>query len=383
MHNDDKRYDRCFARIDLNAIRSNILAEKKLIGSDKMLMAVVKADAYGHGAIQIARTLSDFVCGFGVAVVEEALKLRAARIDKMILILGFTGTQWFDEIVRNDISQTVYEYDMAARLDSIASLLGTKAKIHIKVDTGMGRLGFMPNEESIEVIKKISELPNIELEGIFTHFARADEATPDNAREPLKRFLDFVKACNDEGIRFKYTHASNSACIMQLPEAHLSFVRSGISTYGLYPSEEIDHSLLKLKPAMELHSTISFLKKVPAGTPISYGGTYVTERESLIATVPIGYADGMKRSLSNKGRVLVNGHFAPIRGRICMDQFMIDVTDVPGVKERDDVVIFGKSGDKFLPVEEVADLAGSFNYEFVTSLTQRVPRYHVGDQGYY
>ena len=379
MQYDDKRYDRCYARIDLNAIRSNVLEEKKLLGPDTRMMAVIKADAYGHGAIQVARTLSDFVCGFGVAVIQEALVLRGARVDQMILVLGFTGSQWFDDVVRHDISQTVYEYKMAKHLDSIASMQGKKAKIHIKVDTGMGRLGFSPTPENVELVKKIASLPNIEMEGIFTHFARADEATTEGAEGPLKVFLDFVKACEDAGVSFRYRHASNSACILQYPEAHLDFVRSGISTYGLYPSEEMTHETIRLKPAMEWISRISYIKQVPAGTPISYGGTYVTPKEETIATVPVGYADGMKRSLSNKGHVLVNGHACPIRGRICMDQFMIDVSEVPGVKEGDPVVIFGRSGDLFLPVEEVADLAGSFNYEFVCGVSSRVPRRFIGE----
>ena len=380
---DDKRFDRCFARIDLDAIRKNILDEKKLLGQDTRLMAVIKADAYGHGAIQVARTLSDFVCGFGVAVIEEALMLRAARIDKMILVLGFTGTQWFEDVVRHDISQTVYEYDMAKQLDSIASMLGKKAKIHIKIDTGMGRLGFRPDDESLQIIKKISKLPNIELEGIFTHFARADEETIDAAKEPLETFLSFIKDCENEGINFRYRHAANSACILQFPDAGLDFVRSGISTYGLYPSEEMTHDTIALRPALEWISKISFIKNVKKDTPISYGGTFVTKRDSVIATVPIGYADGMKRSLSNKGRVLVNGEYAPICGRICMDQFMIDVTDIEGVKEGDPVIIIGKSGDKRISVEEISDLAGSFNYEFVCGISHRVPRWFIGEPRMY
>lgn len=383
MQYEEKRFDRTYAAIDLNAIRQNILEEKKLVGRDTMMMAVIKADAYGHGAIQVARTLSDFVVGFGVAIIEEALMLRAARIDKMLLLLGPTGAQWFEDVVRHDISQTVFDYETAKQLDSTASLQGKKAKIHIKVDTGMGRIGLEPTPESVEIVKKIASLPSIEMEGIFTHFARADEETPEPANEPLKIFTEFVKACEDEGVSFKYRHAANSASIMQLPDSYFDFVRSGISTYGLYPSAEITRDTVKLKPAMEWVSRVSFLKKVPAGTPISYGGTFVTERESVIATVPVGYADGMKRSLSNKGRVLVNGEYAPIVGRICMDQFMIDVTDIPGVKLRDPVVIFGRSGDKFISVEEVADLAGSFNYEFICSVTSRVPRKFIGDPRVY
>ncbi|MBO6107912.1 MAG: alanine racemase [Eubacterium sp.] len=382
MEYTEKKYTRCMAKIDLNAIRNNILSLKKVLSKDTMLMAIVKADAYGHGAIQVARTLSDFVCGFGVAMIEEAMILRAARIDKMILILGYTSEEWLDDVVRHDISQTVYEYRMAEALDTIADLLGKKAKIHIKIDTGMSRLGFVPSRESLETIKKISELKHIELEGIFTHLARADEEDLSNAKEALKSFTDFVDELEKEGVRFKYRHAANSASILALRDADLDFVRSGISTYGIYPSEEVEKTV-SLKPAMEFHSHISFLKKVPEGTPISYGGTYITDREELIATVPVGYADGMKRSLSNKGRVLVNGHFAPIRGRICMDQFMIDVSDVPDVKEGDTVVIFGRSGNETISVEEIADLSGSFNYEFLCGIKSRVPRKFIGDVGLY
>lgn len=376
---EEKKYDRCYARVDLEAIRSNILAELERIDPGTGLMAVIKADAYGHGAIPVARTLSDHVCGFGVAVIEEALKLRAARVDKMILILGYTGENWFEDLIRNDISQTVYSLEMAKQLDSVAEKLGIKAKVHIKVDTGMGRIGFAPTDENARIVKTISKLPWIETEGIFTHFARADEETPEEAKNPLRVFNEFVKKCEALDVSFTYRHAANSAAILNMPEAELDMVRSGISTYGLYPSEEMPHDTVRLKPAMEWITRVSFLKEVSEGTPISYGGTFVTKRKSIIATVPVGYADGMKRSLSNRGRVLINGCFAPIVGRICMDQFMIDVTDVPGVKEGDEVVIFGSSGDKHISVEEIADLAGSFNYEFVCGLTNRVPRKFVGE----
>ena len=378
MNNDDKRFDRCYAEINLAAIRHNIVEQKKLLGQSSRIMAVIKADAYGHGAIQVARTLSDFVCGFGVALPEEALKLRGALIDNMILDLGFTGPEWYEDMVRHDISMTVYDYQKARLLDSVASAIGKKAKVHFKVDTGMGRIGFPPTPESVRLVKEIASLPGIEAEGIFTHFARADEATPDAAKEPFETFLKFVKACEDEGMSFKYKHAANSAAILHFRESSLDLARSGISTYGLYPSEEMPHDMIKLQPAMRLVSCVSYVKEVPAGTPISYGGTYVTEKPSIIATVPMGYADGIRRTMSNRGKVLINGQFAPIVGRICMDQFMVDVTDIPNVKILDEVVIIGRQGNNEITVEEVAELSESFNYEIICAITNRVPRKYIG-----
>ncbi len=378
MQNEDKRFDRCCAQIDLAAIRYNILEQKKLLDKNTKIMAVIKADAYGHGAIKVARALSDFVCGFGVALPEEALKLRASMIDNMILDLGFTGPEWYEDMVRHDISMTVYDLQKSRLLDSVASASGRTARIHFKIDTGMGRIGFAPTAESIKIMKEIAALPGIEAEGIFTHFARADEATPAEAKKQLDIFLDFIDQCEKEGMTFKYKHAANSAAILNFKEAGLDMARSGISTYGLYPSEEMPHDMIQLKPALELISCVSYVKDVPEGTPISYGGTFVTKRPSKIATIPMGYADGIRRSMSNRGRVIINGQYAPIVGRICMDQFMVDVTDIPNVKILDKVVIIGRSGDKFISVEEVAELSESFNYEIICAITNRVPRKYIG-----
>lgn len=369
-----REFDRTYAQIDLQAIRHNIREVKNHINRQTKVMAIVKANAYGHGAVPVSQTLRDMVDAYGVAMIEEALELREAGIEKDILILGYTGEEWYDELVESQISQTVYTYDMAQKLSVVATKYGKPARIHIKLDTGMGRIGFAPTEETLDIVEQIVHLPGVMLEGIFTHFARADEKTIDAARAPFSLFMDFVARLEERGIEIPLKHASNSAAIMSFPEANLSMVRSGIMTYGLYPSEEVQKREIELQPAMEWKALISYVKRVDAGTSISYGGTFTADHPMIVATVPVGYADGMKRELSGKGRVLVQGEYAPILGRVCMDQFMIDVTHIPDVKIGDLVTIFGTDGNKSIPVEEVAELAHSFNYEFVCSVTNRVPR---------
>lgn len=371
---DEQKFDRTYVSVDLNAIRHNIKEEQKKLAPGTKILAVVKADAYGHGAVRVSHALDDLVDAYGVATIEEGIELREAGIKKMVLVLGYTGECHFADVVRYDISQTVYSYEMAEKLNEEAGKLDKKAKIHIKLDTGMGRIGFVPDRESAAVVKKISELKNLELEGMFTHFARADERSLEPAREPLRLYKEFNSFLEEEGVKILVHHAANSASIMRFPESHMDMVRSGITTYGMYPSEEVEKELLDLRPAMQWKARISFVKNVPAGTAIGYGGTYVTDCPRTIATVAVGYADGLKRDLSGKGRVLVHGRYAPITGRICMDQFMIDVTEIPEAKEGDYVTIFGTDGDQTIPVEEVADLSHSFNYEYVCGITGRVPR---------
>ena len=343
-------------------------------------MAVVKADAYGHGAIKVSHALNDLVDAYGVAMMEEALELRRSGIDKMILILGFTDHEWYPELVENHISQTIYTWEMAEKLNETAGKLGKKAVVHIKLDTGMGRIGFAPTEESITVVKQIAELPYLELEGIFTHFARADEETAQPIKEPFQRYLSFVTELEREGVHIPVRHVSNSASVINFPEGNLNMVRSGITTYGLYPSEQISKDMIYLKPAMQWKSVVSYVKEIEAGTSISYGGTFTSKQPMKVATVPVGYADGMKRDLSNKGRVLIRGRYADILGRVCMDQFMADVTDIPGISAGDEVTIFGRDGDREIPVEEIAGLSHSFNYEFVCSITGRVPRRYTEEK---
>lgn len=369
-----KEYSRTYADVDLGAIRHNIIETRKKIKDGTKIMAVVKADAYGHGAVKVSHALDDLVDAYGVAMMEEALELRQSGISKMILILGFTGSEWYPELVENHISQTVYTWEMAEGLNEAAEKLGKKAMVHIKLDTGMGRIGFAPTEENVMAVKRIAELPYLELEGIFTHFARADEETDQPIKEPFRRYMSFVTQLDRAGVHIPVRHVSNSAAIINFPEGNLDMVRSGITTYGLYPSGLVPKDRIHLKPAMQWRSVISYVKEIEAGTSVSYGGTFTSEKPMKVATVPVGYADGMKRDLSNKGRVLIHGRYADILGRVCMDQFMVDVTEIPGVSEGDEVTIFGRDGDREIPVEEIADLSHSFNYEFVCSITKRVPR---------
>lgn len=379
MSTEAKEYYRAYAQVDLEAIRHNIREARKNVKPGTKVMAIIKADAYGHGAIKVAKALRNLVDAYGVAIIEEAIELRQAGLEKMILILGYTGEERYEELVQYNISQTVYEYAMAKKLSDIAMKMGKKARVHIKVDTGMGRIGFAPTQESAKEVKKISELPGIEIEGCFTHFARADETTIEPAREPFSKYMQFVDMLESKGIQIPIKHVCNSASIIGFSEANLDMVRSGITTYGIYPSHEVSKEKMILKPAMELKCHISYVKEVPENTPISYGGTYVTKRPTRVATVPLGYADGMKRDLSNKFSVLVHGEYAPILGRVCMDQFMIDVTDIKDVNEGDIVTIFGKDGDKVISVDEIAERAHSFSYEFLCSVTSRVPRKYINE----
>ena len=372
--NDRKIYERTYAQIDLGAIRHNILEERRRVGKDVKIMAIIKADAYGHGDIPVAETLNDLVDAYGVAIPEEALRLRKKGIGKMLLILGHTGREWFEDIIKNHISQTVYTFEMAKQLSETAVELGEKVKIHIKIDTGMSRIGFMPVKDNIEVIRAVSELPGIEIEGIFTHFARADESTAEAAREPFEKYMIFTRELEDRGIQIPIKHTANSASIIQFPESWLDMVRSGITTYGLYPSEEVTKETLDLKPALQWKSVVSYVKRIHPGTSVGYGGTFTAKRETTVATVPVGYADGVRRDLSGKGRVLIRGQYAPMIGRICMDQFMVDVTDIEGVSEGDTVTLIGTDGANRISVEEVAGLSHSFNYEYVCGITDRVPR---------
>lgn len=370
----EEEYYRVRAEIDLEAIRINVSQLKDLCKPNTKLMAIVKADAYGHGAVEVARTLDQIADAYGVAIIEEAITLRNAKIDKPILILGYTSEEQYNLLVSYNISQAVFSYEMALALDEEANKQGKVASVHIKLDTGMCRIGFSDTKESIEEIKKIGALKHVRIDGIFSHMARADEADKSNARQQIARFEAFNEELSKQKINIPLKHISNTAGIIDLPEANFDMVRCGISTYGLYPSNEVVKKRVMLHPAMQLKTHVIFLKRVPKGTPISYGGTFVTGRETMVATIPVGYADGIPRLLSNKGSVLVDGEYAPIIGRICMDQFMIDVTDIPNVKQGDVVTIIGVDGPKSITVEEIEPLTGIFNYEFVCDISNRVPR---------
>lgn len=368
-------YSRVSAVVSIRAVRENIETARRMIKSGTKLCAVIKADGYGHGAVPIAKALSkDGIDMFAVAIPEEGEALRKEGIEEPILLLGYTAPEQYEMLFDYDLTPTVFQYDRAMQLSGMAQARNSVKKIHIKIDTGMSRIGFADTDDSVLELKKIQELPGIEIEGIFTHFAKADESDLTPARLQLARFLTFVRKAEAAGIDVGIKHASNSAGIIELPEANLDMVRCGISTYGLYPSEEVEKRKMILRPAMQLKTHISYVKTVPAGTAVSYGGTYVADRPIRIATIPVGYADGYPRSLSNRGRVLIRGKYAPIRGRICMDQFMVDVTEIPEACQGDTVTLFGKDGEVSLPVEEPADLSGSFNYEFVCGISKRVPR---------
>lgn len=371
-------YYRVQANINLAAIRNNIINVRSKIGKNTKLMVIVKADAYGHGAVAVSRALENgLVDAYGVAIIEEAIELRNAGITKPILVLGYTPKEQFDLVIANDVMQTVYQYDMAEDLSKEAVRQGKKAKIHIKVDTGMSRLGFKDNSESVEIIKRIASLDGISIEGLFSHFAAADEKDKKSALMQLNRFKKFDEMLKNEGIHIPVRHIANSAGVIEFPEAEFDMVRCGIVTYGIYPSDEVDHSSLHLVPAMELKSHVVFIKEVEAGTGISYGLTYVTRKKTKVATIPVGYADGYSRNLSNIGKVIIRGQYAPIIGRICMDYFMVDVSDIEGVNQGDVVTLLGKDGDCEISVEALAEWSHSFPYELVCTVGKRIPRVYI------
>lgn len=369
-----KEYYRVKANIDLDAICENIKETRTVINPGTKIMGIIKADGYGHGAIPIARALNELVDEYGVAILEEGLELRRAGIQKPILILGFTPSEQHKDMIAYDIMTTVFQYDMAEKISKEACRQGKIAKIHIKIDTGMGRIGFKIEDESVDSIKRISQLPGIKIEGIFSHFSKSDETDKTFAKKQLEKFLAMVKALEEQGVIIPTKHIANSAAIIDMPQANLDMVRSGISTYGMYPSEEVNKQTLKLRPAMEVKAYVIFVKTVEKGTLIGYNGTFETKRKSVIATIPVGYADGYSRALSNKGRVLIHGKVAPIIGRVCMDQFMVDVTDIEGVKQGDVVTLVGRDGKEFISLEELGNTANSFNYEAACDFGKRIPR---------
>ena len=370
-----KKYYRACATVDLDAIYDNIVNLSKRLKEGTGIIAVIKTDGYGHGAVPIARTLDDLVRAYAVATVDEAENLRNNGITKPVIVIGYTHESQLDRMIEKDIRPTVFTLEMAEAVSETAVRMGKTARIHIKIDTGMGRIGFAPTLESQEIIERISRLPGIETEGIFTHFATADEADKSKSKRQFELFDSFIKALEDKGVHFTVRHCSNSAAMIEMPYANMDCVRAGIAMYGLYPSEEVDKSLVTLKPALSLKSHVVYVKTVEKGTPISYGGTFVADQTMKIATIPLGYGDGYRRSLSNKGYVLIHGQRAPIVGRICMDQFMVDVTKIADVKKDDEVILLGKSQSEEISAEKLAAMAGeTFNYEIVCDIGKRIPR---------
>ena len=364
-------FDSTYVKIDLDAIADNFAAVEKKAGVP--VMAVIKADAYGHGAIQVARLLEDRCAFFGVSSMLEAMELRQHGLKKPILILGRTPVAALTHAVRLGVRPAIFHYEDALALSREASLQGVTAPFHFAVDTGMGRIGFQPTEEAADLCVKIAALPNVKAEGLFSHFATADCTDLSRSREQAVLFDRFDRMLKSRGLEIPIRHLDNSAGLMNFPD-HYEMVRSGIVTYGMYPSGEVDQQLLPLRPALQWLSRVTHVKTLPAGSPISYGGTFVTCRPTVVATVPVGYADGYRRSLSGKFHVLIRGQKAPILGRICMDQMMVDVTDIPGVALDDRVTLVGGDGRHRISMERIAAAADSFNYEFVCGISRRVPR---------
>ena len=367
-------FDNTYVKIDLDAIAANIRSVKEK--AQVQVMAVVKADAYGHGAVQVARLLEEECSFFGVSSMLEALELRQAGLVKPILILGHTPVSAFPIAIRENIRPTIFHYEDAVELSKEALRQNKTASFHFAVDTGMSRIGFQATAQDADLCAKIANLPGLHAEGLFSHFATADCADLSKARIQAEKFDRFYDMLVQRGVTIPLRHMDNSAGLMNFSK-HYELVRSGIVTYGLYPSDEVDPTLLPLRPALEWHSRVTHVKTLEAGREISYGGTYVTTAPTRVATVPVGYADGYRRSLSGKFYVLIRGKKAPILGRVCMDQLMVDVTDIPEVQLEDRVTLVGRDGDASISVEEIAAAADSFNYEFICGISRRVPRVYT------
>ena len=371
-------YFRTQAKIDLDAVEYNYNNTRAKLPQGCKLLGVIKADAYGHGAVELAKFLENKCDFFGVACIEEAVELKKADIKTPILILGYVAPAFYDLVVKYDIRIPVFSYDTAKALSDEAVKQGKTVPFHFCIDTGMSRIGFQVNEESADVCKQICTLPNIEAEGLFSHFATADATDWTKALAQREKYTTFVEMLESRGIQIPIKHLNNSAGIMNFDE-YFDMCRMGIILYGLYPSEEVDKSLLDIKPVMSWLTHISHIKTLEAGREVSYGGTFKTTEPRVIATIPVGYADGYPRCLSNKGRVIINGQYAPIVGRVCMDQFMVDVTDVDGAELDSIVTLVGKDGDAELSMEEVSNSAYSFNYELPCRVARRVPRTYYKD----
>lgn len=376
----NENYQRGYAVIDLDAIHYNMEQMHRNLTPGTKMIGVIKTDAYGHGAVQIGRELESlpYVSGYATATAEEAMILRHAGLEKPILVLGYTFPYCYEDLIRYDIRPAVFREDSIEELAACARRIGKPVNVHIKVETGMARLGIRPDAGGIAFVEKVLHSEGIRLEGMFTHFARADETDKSAARHQLTLLQDFIARVEREcNYRIPVKHCSNSAGIVELPEANMDAVRAGITIYGLWPSAEVARDLVPLQPVLSLKSCIVYIKEVEEGTAVSYGGTYVTPRKMRIATIPIGYGDGYPRGLSNRGYVLIRGRKAPILGRVCMDQFMVGLEDIPEAEEGDEVTLIGKDGGAQISMEELGDLSGRFNYELACGIGKRIPRVYV------
>ena len=372
-----KQFDRVYAKIYLDRSEENMEAMQRNLTAGTMIIGVVKADGYGHGAVAVAKTINRFVSAFATATVEEALQLRKHGVKKGILVLGAVPPGRFDVLIQEGIRPSMFHLAQTRLLSERAVSMGKTAKIHVAVDTGMSRIGVSPTKESAQMIKEMSMLPGIEIEGMFTHFARADETDKASAREQLRKFKEFIRMVRDLGVTVPVCHCSNSAAILDMKEANLDAVRAGIAIYGLYPSDDVIKSSVPVEPAMELKSFLTNIKEIGPGTEVSYGGTFRAESSVRVGTVSIGYADGYPRSLSGRGHVLVCEKRAPVLGRICMDQLMVDLTEIPEAKEWDEVTLIGRDGREEITMEEIALKSGGFHYELPCLIGKRVPRLYV------
>ena len=370
----NNKYYRVYAEINLDAIVKNVDNLMALTKENTGALAVVKADGYGHGDVAVAKAVAQKVTGYAVATLDEAVNLRENGVKKPILVLGYVDPYEFDILVSHEITATVFDVETAQLLADAARVQKKQAHCHIKVDTGMRRIGLEPDENGIAIVKQITALKELSADGIFTHFAASDETDKTSAEHQFKLFTDFTGRLEKEGIHFTYRHCANSAAVIDMPQVDLDMVRLGIAMYGMYPSDEVKKEKVELFPALDLKSHITMVKEIPAGEKVSYGGTFTTTRTTKLATVSVGYGDDYPRALSSKGYVLVRGQKAPIVGRVCMDQMMVDVTDIKNVTRADIVTLIGKDGDAEITVEEIAALAGTFNYEFVCDLGKRIPR---------
>ena len=373
-------YSRVYATVNLDAVASNMRSMRDNLPASTLIMGSVKADGYGHGSVPVAKTIEPYVFGYAVATIDEGIILRRHGINKTILILGVTHESRYEDLLRYDIRTAMFQYEKAKKLSDLALKQGKKAVLHLALDTGMSRIGMKADREHAKEAAAIAALEGIEVEGLFTHFARADETDKSAYEEQYRRYKEFLGYLKELGVKIPIRHCSNSAGIVESLESnHMDMVRAGIAIYGMYPSDEVDHNSVKLTPAMEIKSCITYIKEIEAGTAVSYGGTFVADHTMKVATIPVGYGDGYVRSLSGKGDVLIHGKRAAILGRICMDQFMVDVTDIPDVQEDDEVTLLGSDGAECIMMEELAEKSGGFHYEMICDIGKRIPRVYLKD----
>ena len=375
-----EKYQRVYAAVNLDAVWNNMEQMHRNLSPGTKIIGVLKTDAYGHGAVQIAQELEkmDYVFGYATATFEEAMILRHTGLVKPILVLGYTFPYCYEDLIKYDIRPTVFRQDSIEQLSACACKAGRPVRVHVKVETGMNRLGINPDESGLRFLERILQSEGIILEGIFTHFARADETDRTATIRQLNLMHDFVEAAEQRtGYSIPVKHCSNSAGIVEFPEANMDVVRAGITLYGLWPSEEVSRDIISLQPVLSLKSRIVSIKEVEEGTPVSYGGIYVTPHKMRIATIPVGYGDGYPRSLSGKGYVLIRGRKAPVLGRICMDQFMAGLENIPDAMEGDEVTLIGEDQGEKITMEALGDLSGRFNYELACDLGKRIPRVYL------